>query len=97
MSKFSLRRVSDGAGDSGQMSLVFNPSKGIHEREYGRAPEVGKCVRVGSFYGRTMNHTDWWQTTPVSEIISDTYDPREDVRTVKFKTVNGSEYVWKEF
>jgi hypothetical protein len=88
---YSLRRISDGAGDSGQMSLVsWREDNGTrHSQDNGR-PKVDATIRVGSFYARTYEYQDWWQTSLITEIIEDTPD------MVRFKTKN-SEYVWTKF
>jgi len=96
---YSLRRTRDNAGDSGQMSLALVPvyDEGkivdVKEEEPG-IPRVGVAMRVGSHYGRSYSAQDWWQTTIITEILSDTTD--EDIRTIQFKTGN-SEYEWRHF
>lgn len=82
---YSLRRVRDGAGDCGPMSLSINPNTGTVE---GNHPIIGNIMRVGSIYSRTFSMQDWWQTTPVTEIIDET-----ETR-VHFRT-NNSEYIWR--
>lgn len=88
---FSLYRTRDGAGDSGPMSEAWmpNPEAGSSEPA-GDRPVLGAWMRVGSPYGRTFVAQDWWQTTPITEIIEE----REDY--VRFRTRN-SEYEWKRF
>ncbi len=88
----SLRRVSDGAGDCGSMSdaiyagkSLFNPARGD---VMGHRPKVGCCMRVGSHFARTMQHQDYWTTTPVTEILEETET------YVRFRTRN-SEYEWR--
>jgi len=84
--RFSLRRLSDNAGDSGPMSAILDrESYTPIEGEY--RPRVGCGVRVGSFYARTFA-SDWWQTSPVTEILEETED------YVKFRT-RSSIYEWK--
>lgn len=89
---YSLRRLSDGAGDSGQMSNILDYANDNY-KENG-APRLGCAIRVGSIYSRTYANQDYWTTTPVTEIVSD--NTVNDVRTIVFKTKN-SEYEWKEF
>lgn len=96
----SLRRVSDGAGDSGPMSMLFKckPLDDWFEQvydennkpvvEYGR-PKLHYMVRVGSPYARSYAPQDYWTTTPVTEILEETDD------MVRFRTTN-SEYIWRE-
>ena len=87
--RYSLVRLSDGRGDSGPLCEIldeenYNPIEGETR------PRLGCGVRVGSYYGRTYDSQDWWQTSPVLEILEE----REDY--MKFRTRN-SEYVWKVF
>lgn len=91
--RYSLVRESDGIGDSGPMCLIldresYTPIEGV------AYPRVGCGVRVGSFYGRSYERYDWWQTSPVTEILEESEDER-GYRTVRFKTRN-SVYTWKE-
>jgi len=92
--RYSLVRERDGRGDSGPMCQIldgesYQPIQGAYY------PRVGCGVRVGSPYGRTYASQDWWQTSPVTEIISETTD-EEGYRSMKFKT-RSSTYTWKEF
>jgi hypothetical protein len=84
---YSLVRTGDGAGDSGPMSRRLWPDK--HE-DTDPKPIVGATMMVGSIMARTYQMQDWWQTTLVTEIISDDGD------TVVFRTQN-SEYTWRHF
>ena len=86
---FKLTRERDGAGDSGPMSL------GIGFDENGRAvfqdnarPSVGMVMRVGNFMAISYRDQDWWQTTPVTEIL------QVSENLVRFKTSN-SVYKWE--
>ena len=98
---YSLRRTRDGAGDSGPMSvtLLIEEAEGVRKIardseglpiEGGPRPAVGHIIRVGSIYARTYQQQDYWQTTPITEILEETE------KRVKFRTGN-SEYVWEEF
>jgi hypothetical protein len=94
MTKYSLYREDGFVGDSGPMCEIldsesYKPIKGEHY------PSIGCGVRVGSFNGRTYSNQDWWQTSPVTEILEESVDD-EGYRTVKFKT-RSSVYHWKEF
>ena len=91
--RYSLIRERDGVGDSGLMCEILDAEsyKPIPNETY---PRVGCGVRVGSHYGRTYSAQDWWQTTPITEIIEETVD-RDGYRIMKFKTRN-SVYVWRE-
>lgn len=88
---YSLRRLSDNAGDSGQMSTIICYDDNTMKQG---APQLHCAIRVGSLYSRTYASQDYWTTTPVTEIVSDIIE--NDVRTIIFKTRN-SEYEWKEF
>lgn len=82
-----------GRGDSGNMSMAITPSLLPGEAskvviEHNARPRVGVFMRVGSAYARSFTSQDWWQTTPVEEILE------EEENYVKFRTVNGSIYEW---
>lgn len=87
---YSLRRESDGAGDSGGMSLLIWVEDGVLRSKSNARPEIGYAMRVGSNYARTMQAQDWWQTTPVTEILDDKGN------MVRFKTRSGSIYTWMD-
>ena len=92
--RYSLVRDRDGVGDSGPMCHILDAESWtpIEGETY---PRVGCGVRVGSYYGRSYSGQDWWQCTPIAEILEESVDD-EGYRTVKFKTRN-SIYTWKEF
>jgi hypothetical protein len=58
-------------------------------------PKVGAAIVVGSPYARTYSHQDWWQTTPITEILEERIE-EDGTEYVRFKTGN-SEYEWKTF
>ena len=98
---FSLRRERDGAGDSGNMSLAIHLNAGPgdeHIYEHGARPQVGAVMRVGSLSARTFSAQDWWQTTPITEILEEWSEDNDSntIDCVRFKTGN-STYVWKHF
>lgn len=90
MSRYSLRRERDGAGDSGPMSqgIRFMDHGGYLIEDNAR-PRIGYAMRVGSLYGRTYAAQDWWQTTIIIEILEDT------THFVRFRTDN-SVYEWRD-
>jgi hypothetical protein len=90
--RYSLIRE-DGAGDSGPMCQILDPES--YRPVDGDYPRLGFGVRVGSYYARSYSGQDYWQTTPVTEIIEEWID-NEGYSHVKFKTKN-SVYTWKEF
>jgi hypothetical protein len=90
---YSLRRHRDGAGDSGGMSMALWEENNDLKFEHGVIPRVGICIRVGSIYARTMEAQDWWQTSYITEIISD--EKTDKYHEIVFKTGN-STYTWRE-
>jgi hypothetical protein len=77
-------------GDAGPMSIAFwQDEEGTIQQENQARPRVGVAMRVGTPFARSYQAQDWWQTTPIEEIIKDT--PEE----VVFRTRSGSEYTWK--
>lgn len=97
---YSLKRESDGAGDSGTMSRLFIQDHD-HFGEYrvtyvdNARPKVGCVLRVGSNFARTYSAQDWWQTTIITEILEDTVN-EDGSEYVKFRTGN-SVYEWRKF
>lgn len=85
-----LRRVSDGAGDTGSRSLALSYDK-KHDKIIvkGHRPIIGCLMQVGSVVARSYSNQDYWTTTPVTKILEDKGD------YVRFKTRN-SEYEWWE-
>lgn len=83
-----LYRISDGAGDSGSMSIAFGLDENGKVVEMGNRPKLGCLMRVGSLTARSYSRQDYWTTTPVTEILEETED------YVKFKTGN-SIYEWR--
>jgi predicted MPP superfamily phosphohydrolase len=89
---YVLKRVSDGAGDSGLMSRAVFMSGEVREN---CKPEIGAYMVVGSHYARSYSRQDYWQTTPVTEILKEWTEAvnEHEIQYVRFKTFN-SEYVW---
>ena len=85
---FSLRRESDGEGDSGGMSTAMWLEGDEVKAEHNARPRVGVAIRVGAIGARTYQFQDWWQTTLITEILEE----REDY--VRFRTTN-SIYEWR--
>lgn len=84
-----LRRISDGYGDSGEISqaMTFNED-GTLKEIVGNRPTIGCAMLVGTKETRfPLGSQEYWQTTEITEIIEDTGD------YVKFKTGN-SIYEW---
>lgn len=92
---YSLRRINDGEGDSGNMSCAYSVSGSELITEHDVKPRVGVVMRVGTYSARAFDAQDWWQTTPITEILDDYIDEDGDP-CVTFKTQN-NEYVWREF
>lgn len=80
-------------GDSGGMSkaLEIVDKKFSGKTIENSPPIIGHCMQIGSLYARTMQHQDWWMTTPVTDIVLDTKVGEKHV--VIFKTKN-SVYLW---
>ena len=86
---YNLRRESDGAGDSGEMSLaLWFEDEEVHFA-HGARPVVGVAMRVGSIGTRSYSYQDWWQTSLITEILE------ESENYVRFRTGN-SIYEWWE-
>ena len=92
--KYSLWKEDGTVGDAGMMCEILD-SESYKPIPGERYPKVGCGVRVGSHYGRTYSAQDWWQTSPILEILEETVDD-EGYRFVKFRTKN-SVYCWREF
>jgi len=90
----NLRRISDGAGDSGGRSeaIAWNKDRSFKE-VVGRRPVVGCSMLVGSFTARSYASQDYWLTTTVKEILEELSN--DDCDYVKFSTGN-SVYEWWE-
>lgn len=82
----SLRRIPDGAGDSGTMSnalkIVIDENGKETVKIVSNRPVVGANMMVGSSFARTMRNQDWWCASEVIEIIEESED------YCKFKTKN---------
>jgi hypothetical protein len=88
-----LRRISDGAGDSGQEVLAIAWNKdGTFKEIAGHKPIVGCSLRVGSKIARSYSNQDWWLTTVITEILEDTIKDGEHY--VRFKTLNSEYEFW---
>lgn len=85
---YSLYRHSDHASDSGGISLAMQEENGEVKTEHNARPRIGVCIRVGSAYAGTMQYQDWWQTSYITKILSDTENE------MVFETGN-STYTWK--
>ena len=87
---YSLQRLSDGAGDSGSMSVAmcYKDDGSIQQEENAR-PRVGVAMMVGSPFSRTMEIQYWWRTSLISEILE------ESENCVVFTTLTGSTYTWR--
>jgi len=86
--KYSLRDEL-GRGDSGPRLHPVNDT-GVMEGGHGQIV-VGLGVKCGSINGRSYANQDWWQTSPVAEIL----EIADDKSMVKFKTESGSVYTAK--
>ena len=89
-----LRRIGDGAGDSGAsvLAIRYDP-EGKKQPEYKQVqkPEIGWCLQVGSISARSYSDQDWWQTTEVTEILEEN---ENNGYYCKFKTGNSKYDFW---
>lgn len=90
--KYTLKRLSDRKGDSGQLSQAIQWNlNGSYSSKVSNRPTIGCSMLVGSIYARTNSTQDFWLTTPIIEIIKEIKDENFDY--VRFRTEN-SEYEW---
>lgn len=84
-----LRRLKDGAGDSGAsvQSIAWNED-GTFKEVVGDRPVVGCSMCVGSVSARSYSEKDYWLTTPVTEILEEKFDKDNNLLYSKFKTGN---------
>ena len=82
-----LIRNRDGEGFSGSRIDSFDPNNKM--KLSGHEPKVGHCLLVGSITAGTFSARDWWMTTPITEIIS------ESENEIRFNTKNSS-YILKK-
>lgn len=89
-----LRRIRDGAGDSGSRveAIAWNED-GTFKEVIGHRPMVGYSLLVGSVTARTYSNQDYWLTTPITEILKEEERKGRDGEGYycRFKTEN-SEY-----
>ena len=89
---FHLRRTTDGAGDSGSRSeAIAWKEDGTFKEVISHKPTVGCSMLVGSVTARSYSSTDYWLTTPITEIMETFED--DDTIYYKFRTGN-SVYEW---
>lgn len=88
MGHYTLRRLTDGAGDSGGESLALWLNEGEVQRQPNARPRVGVKIRVGSCFARTYANQDWWLTSFITRIVEDSPN------RIVFETESGSTYEW---
>lgn len=100
--RYSLRRVRDGAGDSGMLLQSYKEPKGakyhsdlVPDGENGEL-KIGNWVECGSPYARTYSAQDFWRCTPIKEFLEIKKDENGEVIYVRFMTRN-SEYEVESF
>lgn len=85
-----LRRITDGAGDSGSCSQAISWNEdGTLKEIVSDKPTVGCSMLVGSDRARSFTRQDYWLTTVVTEILE------ESDEYIKFKTGNSIYEWWK--
>jgi len=76
-----LIRDRDNEGYSGSRVEAWDRVKG---EIVGYEPMVGYCLLVGTLTAGTFTTRDWWRTTEITEIVSETEDE------IRFKTENST-------
>jgi len=84
--RYSLERERDGAGDSGPMLTPFDWDTRKAVGKNGTI-QIGLGVKCGSLMARTFG-SDWWLTTPVTEIIAQGKNDDGEGSWVQFRTGN---------
>lgn len=79
-----LIRERDGEGYHGSCVDAYEVVDGKLGNIVGHEPIVGCCLKVGTMTAGMFSTRDWWMTTPITEIISETEDE------VRFKTGNST-------
>ena len=74
-----LIRDGDGEGHYGSVVKAIDPLTG---KTVGREPIVGNALFVGTATAGMFSTRDWWLTTPITEILS------ESETEIRFKTGN---------
>ena len=77
----TLIRDRDGEGYYGSRVEAIDPETG---KTVGHEPMVGKALLVGTVGTGTFTTRDWWLTTAITEIISETDEE------IRFKTGNST-------
>jgi hypothetical protein len=86
--RYTLRRLTDGAGNRGGESLALWLEGEEVRHEHNARPRVGVKLRVGSLYGRSFAAQDWWCTNWITQVLEDT------PQRILFETASGSVYEW---
>jgi hypothetical protein len=82
-----LIRLSDKKGESGsRVDAIEWDENGKFKEVKGHEPIIGCSLLVGSVTARSYSDTDYWLTTPITEILERKKD--EKSLYVKFKTEN---------
>jgi hypothetical protein len=88
--RYSLRRLSDNAGDSGSLWVyrIGKDNKVEQQTHKGiNNIEIGDVIQVGSVYARSYQSQDWWITTPITKIL------KRSTHVLWFETRSGSTYI----
>jgi len=78
----TLTRDRDGEGYYGSRVEAHDPKKGM--KIVGHKPIVGCCLLVGTVGAGMFTSRDWWMTTPIEEILS------ESDEEIRFRTKNST-------
>jgi len=82
----TLTRDRDGEGHYGCRIEARDPKQDM--KVVGYEPMVGCCLFIGTVTAGTFSSRDWWLTTPITEILSETDEE------IRFETKN-STYTFK--
>ena len=83
MAKLIRDRDGEGYYGASVQALEFD-GKTPGGKVVGHKPIVGCSLKVGTVTAGTYSNRDWWMTTAITEIISETDDE------IKFKTANST-------
>jgi len=78
----TLIRDRDGEGYSGSRVESYDPANDM--KLSGHEPKLGHCLLVGTTTAGMFSDRDWWATTPITKIVSETDEE------IKFETKNSS-------
>jgi hypothetical protein len=84
-----LKRVSDGEGFAGSRVEAIDPDT---RKVVAYEPTLNMMLLVGSVTAGTYSGSDYWRTSPITEILE--RKETEDGLYIKFKTFNSIYEFW---